>query len=254
MGNSNRVEDWIASERKKGFKDDDLKEVLRRKGYKSEEITRFFDTAKKSGIKKVGPAPIVIIAAVAICISIFLIVGYVRDNRITDITPSHEVNQMISKDINRLWDRVDCKIPENESLINMIHITKSGSGYSIECVYGQAYDAANLNILNQEPNIYLGQIRKCDEETAKVIDDILINNGEKEDCRLPLSERKSFRSEDYYFYLVACDIYEVNDYWMDYIANKGLSCWDGLENAKGKKIAMGHMSGVVDAKTGEILI
>src|SRR3989344_948076 len=118
------------------------------------------------------------------------------------------------------WDNSwKCDNPANESLVNAAHIKKIGSNYEITCEFGKLYS----EIYYQDKNnsyVYLGYIKNCNEQSAKLIDDA-IRNGPN--CIFYGNSGIQDNMDDYYVFYFGCkkfhlsDVPEPSDYYLDCI-------------------------------------
>jgi len=137
----------------------------------------------------------------------------------------------------------------NEShLINLVHIVKEDYDYEISCRLGPAYEVANLNKYFPEELVSMGQIRNCDVETAKVIDNAV--RSPEVGCRVFTGEIPLLLT-DYYFFAVSFKEEEVIQEWIDKLTQKWsdrpevLKCFEPLKNLIGETVAR-FGAGVVD--------
>jgi len=139
---------------------------------------------------------------------------------------------------------------KKEYLINLVHITKDDSGYKIECFFGPSYENANLIKIFPEKLVSMGQIKECNLETAKLIDEAV--KSEEMECdvftgNIPLT------LDDYYFFAIKMKDQEVTQEWIDYYVNEKwsdsgeniLQCFKAMEKLIGETIAK-HGTGIVD--------
>lgn len=143
---------------------------------------------------------------------------------------------------------------KKESLINLVHITKSDSGYKIDCFFGPAYEDANLHKIFPEKLVSMGQIKKCNVETAKLIDEVV--KLEKIGCETFMGN-VPFSLDDYYFFAIAVKQREVTQEWVDALNEKWtnlgrpdiLQCFEPMKDLLGEMVAK-HGTGVVDLNQG----
>ncbi len=98
-----------------------------------------------------------------------------------------------------------CSILFKDSLVNLAHIVKTNDTYTMACEYG--ITSRNLKYENSKRlPVFMGLMRKCDPETAKLIDDsIKGRNGER--CVFPLQNASLVPKglNDYYVFYLACN-------------------------------------------------
>lgn len=137
------------------------------------------------------------------------------------------------------------------SLINLVHVEKKGIEYKISCRFGPAFETANLYRLFPEESVSMGQIRKCDIETAKAIDDAIRSPGI--DCQVFMESEIPSSLNDYYFFAVDLGETEVTQEWIDKLTQKwinnekALRCFEPLKTLLGETVARTG-TGVVDLK------
>jgi len=131
-----------------------------------------------------------------------------------------------------------------KSLVNLIHIVKEGSNYEISCQFGSAYEITDLHRFFPEGLVALGQIKNCDIETAKAIDQAIIFNDVQ--CLAPLSSDMSeFRKNDYYLITLLLEQKEITQELVDGYYEKGKCARPFLGNFIGEMTSSVFMA-IVD--------
>ena len=173
-----------------------------------------------------------------------------------------EKESVISEEeINRVLDLIRENLDEDflmtygdfvkkESLINLVHIIKKDSGYEISCFLGSSYENANLNKLFPDKLVSMGQIKECNVETAKLIDEAV--KSEEMECDV-FTSHISQGLDDYYFFAIKIEDREVTQEWINKLNKKwialgkpdALQCFKPMENLIRETIAK-HGTGIVD--------
>ncbi len=141
---------------------------------------------------------------------------------------------------------------KKDSLINLIHIIKTSSGYKYSCLFGGAYETANLYRLFPEEIVSVGQITQCNAEAAKAIDDAINLSFEKNmDCRIFITDLDGGLRNltDYYFFNITMEEIEVTQEMVDRTQDN--KCLSPIKNLIGENISR-FMTGVVDLKKGAL--
>lgn len=139
---------------------------------------------------------------------------------------------------------------KKESIINLIHIKKSESGYEFDCFFGPAYESANLNKMFPDKLVSMGQIKECNLETIRVIDEAV--RSEKVKCNTFTTLIPS-QINDYYFFAIKIGeqeityelISELNKNWTAAGMENTLECFSPMEDMIGETMAK-HGTGIVD--------
>ena len=170
------------------------------------------------------------------------------------------LNSITEEEIDRVLSLIRENTPEDmimtygdfikrESLINLVHITKNDLDYQISCFFGSAYENANLYKMFPEKLVSMGQIKKCDIETAKLIDEAV--KSQKIGCEVFMSSLPS-SFVDYYFFAITIERREITQEWIDRLNEKWmnsgedvLQCFKPMESLLGETIAK-HGTGIVD--------
>lgn len=125
-----------------------------------------------------------------------------KQERIISIFPENEaLNKWINNLLQRLSYRDKYSNIKNAELVNLIHVQKASSGFSISCYFGPAYNLSNLDKLYPNEMVSRGRIQECNEETAKLIDSIIKNS--QRDCRIPLNRPFPIYVNNYYLITLA---------------------------------------------------
>jgi len=200
--------------------------------------------------KKIKITIILIIIFIIINIVLFLFADEriskigVSDEIIPQFTNNEEVNKIIFDNTGNLKKVFGTSVLDNNSLVNLVHVVKEkDSNYKISCEFGPSYETANLNKFYPEELVSMGQIKDCNTETARTIDEAI--NSLEEDCRVPMDTIGVFSSIDDY-YLIVLDIkeHEVTQEWVDITKSK--KCFESLQNLIGEHIAIEFMVGIID--------
>ncbi|UZE93289.1 MAG: hypothetical protein IB617_00340 [Candidatus Nealsonbacteria bacterium] len=140
--------------------------------------------------------------------------------------------QQRGKYMRDIMERYDPFLNE-KSLINLVHIVKEGSDYEISCQFGSAYETVNLHRFFPEGLVTLGQIKNCDVETAKAIDQAITSNDIQ--CLVPLdSDMSGFRKNDYYLITLLLEQREITQELIDTYDKEGECAKPLLENFIGE--------------------
>ncbi len=144
---------------------------------------------------------------------------------------------------------------KRESLINLVHITKSDLGYKVSCFLGSAYKEAGLNKIFPEKLVSMGQIKECNVETAEAIDKAV--KSQKIECAVFMGPTPS-TLDDYYFFAITVKRREITQEWIDLLNKKwlgsgedALRCFKPMEELLGETIAK-HGTGIVDLNQGVV--
>lgn len=170
-----------------------------------------------------------------------------------------ELPQITDGELNRVFDVImqhggEESVEEygpflNENyLINLVHIAKYGSDYKVSCRFGPAHETANLYKLFPEELVSLGQIKNCDIETARAIDEAIYSLGL--DCRVFLNSGNIPFLSDYYFFSISIAEGEVTQEMIDRSGEK--QCLHSLKELKGTRMTTHIFTGMVDLKEGRI--
>jgi len=135
---------------------------------------------------------------------IFILCVFISFILYEEITPSYEqkvyeniTNVFLSSEIvKENWEKYDCKVPINVSIINVLYIRKEGLHLAFNCFNGPFYgDILESNRINC-------QKEKIEEEINTIYDAV----HEKNNCAFPLEN--PFKGEGFYGIIMACDILE----------------------------------------------
>jgi hypothetical protein len=181
-----------------------------------------------------GKKSIFIIIVVGIVLA--FIIFYFR--KPVHVSFSDNVSELNNFDFSRLsnWN---CANPLNDSLVNAAHIKRVGSNYEITCEFGKLHSEIYYQDVNNS-YVYLGYIKNCDEQTAKLIDDA-VRSGPN--CIFPVSSAIPDTMNDYYVYYFGCNKFHLSD-----VPRSSDYCMAQLQDINNPTIYDGGW-GVVDVKT-----
>ena len=144
---------------------------------------------------------------------------------------------------------------KRDSLINLVHIIRNGSDYKISCFLGPAYKDAGLNKIFPEKLVSMGQIKECNIETAKVIDEAV--KSQKMECEVFMGLTPP-QLNDYYFFAIEVRKREITQEWIDLLNKKwsgagedAQECFRPMEELLGETITK-HGTGIVDLNQGVV--
>lgn len=135
-----------------------------------------------------------------------------------------------------------CANPFNESLVNVAHIIRNGTNYEITCQFGKLHS----EIYYQDTNnsyVYLGYIKNCDTQSAKVIDEA-VRTGPN--CIFPVSNPIPNDLNNYYVAYFGCTKFTLAG-----VPRPSNTCMAQLQGPDDTSIYDGFW-GVIDIKTSMI--
>jgi hypothetical protein len=197
---------------------------------------------------------IILIALVAVIAGVFVFLNTPKEK-------AEEKESISSEEIDKAVALIKANTPDfltdefgdfvkKDSLINLVHIRKDESGYKINCYFGPSYESAKLIDMFPDQLVSMGQIRECNAETAKLIDESV--RSEEVGCTTFMSNIPPGLN-DYYFFAIKVADREVTQDWIDDLKAKweaqGLAkaaqCFNPMEGMIGQTMAK-HGTGVVD--------
>ncbi|UZE93288.1 MAG: hypothetical protein IB617_00335 [Candidatus Nealsonbacteria bacterium] len=133
---------------------------------------------------------------------------------------------------------------KEDHLVNLVHIVKEPTGYWFSCRFGPAYQTANLNKYFPQQSVSMGQIKECNLDTAKAIDEAVRSSGKN--CRVFIESENGNLSQltDYYFFAITLREEEITQEWID--RTQRIKCLEPLKNLLGETVATHFVTGIVD--------
>jgi hypothetical protein len=138
--------------------------------------------------------------AVISILIIFFVAFYVFSKSQMKITFEEKIAESFPDYITFIHPNSICGIPREHSLVNVAHIKKNGDQFEISCEYGPLHEGLDYQNANS-PDVYMGLIKKCDENVARLIDvSVRIGNN----CVFPVDNPIPDNLTDYYAVYFAC--------------------------------------------------
>ena len=259
------LSEWIKEMRQEGHSNNEFRQAMLKTGYSPQSVEkvlklegveepprRYFETKRNF----LFPVIITIFLLFIIVFSTPLIMkrfGKTSELKVVvpEITTNSDLDGLFFNSLDStFWH--GCNVSMEDSLINLVHIKKDGSEYQISCEYGDSYQDAHLIDMSPDTNVYMGQVRECNVEAAKEIDDV-INSGIY-DCKIPLDSYKTLPTlnlTDYYLLTLACNFGIVTQEYIDMLQTRE-TCNKNLKAMMGKRKCIGHVVVIIDSTTSSI--
>lgn len=171
-----------------------------------------------------------VVFVIGITFSFFL--RYSKKNNIPRFTGDERIDKIFfdsAQDITELYGSSELN---EDSLINLVHIIKKDSDYEISCQFGPSYETANLYKLFPEEPVSMGQIRECNVETARAIDEAV--HSSEMDCRVFLDRHDISPLTDYYLLTLAVGEREITPDWIAF--NQEIKCLEPFKDFVGETV------------------
>jgi len=165
-------------------------------------------------------------------ITAFFFLRYSKEIKIPRFTGDERIDKIFfdsAQDLTELYGPLELN---EDSLINLVHIIKKDSDYEISCQFGPSYEVANLNKYFPEELVSMGQIRNCDVETARAIDEAV--SSSEMDCRVFLDRYDIPPLTDYYLLTLAVGEREITPEWIAF--NQEIKCLEPFKDFVGETV------------------
>ncbi len=154
--------------------------------------------------------------------------------------------------ITAFWASGQCTIPEQDSLISLIHIKKVNGNYNFDCEFGKLYPgASNFQTINND-SVWLGVAKDCSLSTIKTIDSAVRSSFS---CVWPMYIPIPVNLTDYYAFTVGCknNIDEIITHINAGNPNFSELCKKQITNLANLTSGFGESYvGVIDPNTGRL--